>query len=51
MQGTPVLPGLSILAIRDLYRLAQEKTDTNFEFCVQCLEVYNEKGITFTYYQ
>ncbi|KAJ3412704.1 hypothetical protein HDV05_000332 [Chytridiales sp. JEL 0842] len=43
MQGTPVSPGISVMSIKDIYRLASENTNIECTFSATCLEVYNEK--------
>ncbi|RKO88512.1 hypothetical protein BDK51DRAFT_34666 [Blyttiomyces helicus] len=43
MLGTSSVPGVTIRAVRDLYRLAQERSHLQYKISVSCLEVYNEK--------
>ncbi|KAJ3098745.1 kinesin-like nuclear fusion protein [Phlyctochytrium planicorne] len=42
LQGTPASPGLTILAIQKLFRLAGERSEESNTFHATCLEIYNE---------
>jgi kinesin family member C2/C3 len=44
MQGTPEQPGVNVRAIRDLFRLADSRSDTmEYEVRLSMMEIYNER--------